>query len=121
MTTYEMLHKNSKLKVGDKVIILPYDTTLHDKGWHIHFSPDMHFEEGKTGVIEKDAGDSTGFNVKMDESKRLWTFPCTSLQLYHVIILVSAGDTKERLFVSQNFLNQIYAGEKVQIDKIDYV
>jgi hypothetical protein len=121
MTTYEMLHANSKLKVGDKVIILPFDTTLQDKGWHIHFNPAMHLEEGNAGVIVRDEGEKTGFVVRMDESKNLWTFPCTSLQIYHIVITILVGEKEESMFVSQNFLNQIYSGEKIQIIKTSYV
>ena len=116
-----MLHKDSTLKVGDKVIILPFDTTLSNKGWHIHFNPEMNHEEGKSGVIERDEGDKTGFAVRMDESRRLWTFPCTSLQIYHIIITMLVGEKEENMFVSQNFLNQVYAGEKIQIIKTSYV
>ena len=74
MNTYLKKHRESGLKVGDKVKIIQKD---EPEGWNEYWVDGMDKNIGLQGVIDEDYGDS-GFTVSALNTS--FDYPCTALE-----------------------------------------
>lgn len=116
---YTELQNLSAFEKNQIVMIIDGLEDARKIGWSVSWNPEMDKEFGKTGKISSVTG--KGIYVKMEESKREWTFPFNCLTRHGIILSVRAGNITETLNISQNLFFALKEGHKMEVLKTEFV
>jgi hypothetical protein len=71
-----------KAKIGDVVTVIRKPTSQEIDDWGGGWSSNMDRYVGKTGIIDRIAGDNHGMRIRFDnQTSGIWYFPYTALSI----------------------------------------